>query len=401
MRNVRLPVASMAPSVTTNAALCTSSSRIGIQTNFPVKNLKLQKHSEPTTIVGKYPRPGSNERRSCTSCSSSVRKASIAASHSTPELPPAIPQPARLPRLQTDLPNAIGRTASAASANGLSSTPTTESEHTPKPRASLRRLSSLDNLLTYREEKERWKRASSILQQRSSATILTPEAGEEQEQPPESAMASPDVAAFNDKIHVEHAVSAAPPPTTPHKSRFRHITHEIGFCFSIAMTQFLAEYLISGFAIELPRLFSNQGDIGLGLFWPASLLSLVLSATLLIFARLSDLYGGYPSFMFGAIWLTIWSVIPAFCHSQVMIDISRAMEGLALAAFMPSTFAMVATVYEEGPRKNFVIGLYSGCAPLGFFAGFLVAGALPQGKTYWFFFGSRLCWPSRRLWGLT
>ncbi|RMY77490.1 hypothetical protein D0863_01262 [Hortaea werneckii] len=309
----------------------------------------------------------------------------ITASHSTPELPPAIPQPARLPRLQTDLPNAIGRTASAASANGLSSTPTTESEHTPKPRASLRRLSSLDNLLTYREEKERWKRASSILQQRSFATNLTPGAGDEQEQPSESAMASPDVAAFNDKIHVEHAVPAAPPPTTPHKSRFRHITHEIGFCFSIAMTQFLAEYLISGFAIELPRLFSNQGDIGLGLFWPASLLSLVLSATLLIFARLSDLYGGYPSFMFGAVWLTIWSVIPAFCHSQVMIDISRAMEGLALAAFMPSTFAMVATVYEEGPRKNFVIGLYSGCAPLGFFAGFLVAGALPQEKTYWFF----------------
>ncbi|KAI6843716.1 MFS general substrate transporter [Hortaea werneckii] len=313
---------------------------------------------------------------------------SITASQSTPELPPAVPQPAKLPRLQTNLPNTLCRTASAASANGLSSTPTTENEHTPRPKASLRRLSSLDNLLTYREEKERWKRASSILQQRSSATILTPGAGDEQEQeqPSESVMASPDVAAFNDKIHIEHAIPAATqPPPTHHKSRFRHITHEIGFCFSIAMTQFLAEYLISGFAIEVPRLFSNQTDMGLGLFWPASLLSLVLSATLLIFARLSDLYGGYPSFMFGAIWLTVWSVIPAFCHSQVMIDISRAMEGLALAAFMPSTFAMVATVYEEGPRKNFVIGLYSGCAPLGFFAGFLVAGALPQDKTYWFF----------------
>ncbi|KAI6862555.1 MFS general substrate transporter [Hortaea werneckii] len=396
----------MAPSITTNAAICNSSSRTGIRPDFLVKSLKLQKHSEPTTVVGQYSRPGSNQYRSYTSCSSSVWKAqetveapsadrfegpgfaSITASQSTPELLPVVPQPARLPRLQTDLPGTIRRTTSAASANGLGSTPTTENEHTPRPRASLRRLSSLDNLLTYREEKERWERASSILQQRSSATILTPEAGDEQEQPSESAMASPDVPAFNDKIHIEHAVpTAAQPPTIHHKSRFRHITHEIGFCFSIAMTQFLAEYLISGFAIELPRLFATQTttDTGLGLFWPASLLSLVLSATLLIFARLSDLYGGYPSFMFGAVWLTVWSVIPAFCHSQVMIDVSRAMEGLALAAFMPSTFAMVATVYEEGPRKNFVIGLYSGCAPLGFFAGFLVAGALPQDKTYWFF----------------
>ncbi|TKA33607.1 hypothetical protein B0A50_00443 [Salinomyces thailandicus] len=154
------------------------------------------------------------------------------------------------------------------------------------------------------------------------------------------------------------------------------------------MTQFLAEYLISGFALELPRLFSNKVSVGptsLGTFWPASLLTLVLSATLLIFARVSDLYGGYPSFMFGAAWLTIWTIIPAFCTSEIMIDVSRAMEGLALAAFMPSTFAMVATVYEDGPRKNFVIGLYSGCAPIGFFAGFLVAGALPDDKTYYFF----------------
>ncbi|OTA34018.1 hypothetical protein BTJ68_05530 [Hortaea werneckii EXF-2000] len=65
----------MAPSITTNAAICNSSSRTGIQPKFSVKSLKLQKHSEPTTVVGKYPRPGSNEQRSYTSFSSSVRKA--------------------------------------------------------------------------------------------------------------------------------------------------------------------------------------------------------------------------------------------------------------------------------------------------------------------------------------
>lgn len=32
-----------------------------------------------------------------------------------------------------------------------------------------------------------------------------------------------------------------------------------------------------------------------------------------------------------------------------------------------------------------MLGLYSGCAPLGFFAGFAVAGALPVSQAHWYF----------------
>ena len=177
------------------------------------------------------------------------------------------------------------------------------------------------------------------------------------------------------------------PLSHTHRSKFRHLAAEVGFCFTIAMTQFLAEYLISGFAIELPKLLNNRLEVGpgsMGLFWPATLLSLILSATLLFWARLSDMYSGYFIFMFGVAWLTIWTLLPGFCRSMVWLDVSRAMQGLALAAFMPSTFSMVGSIYPEGPRRNFVMGLYSGCAPLGFFAGFLVAGALPDEKPQWY-----------------
>ncbi|KAF2772874.1 MFS general substrate transporter [Teratosphaeria nubilosa] len=172
------------------------------------------------------------------------------------------------------------------------------------------------------------------------------------------------------------------------KTRFRHPVTEMGFTFAIAMSQLLGEFLISGFALELSKLASAEiYNVGgtLGLFWPASLLSLILSATLLVFARLSDMYSGYPLFMFGLTWLTIWTLIPAFVPTVIVLDVSRAMQGLAIAAFTPSTFVMVGTVYEDGPRKNFVMGLYSGCAPLGFFAGFLTAGALRTEQAYWWF----------------
>lgn len=256
-----------------------------------------------------------------------------------------------------------------------------------RPRASFTRLSSLDSLITYRQEKAEWKRASSLLVPNDSTIHVG-----HQEQP--RAFDKPPNAPAADAESDASEVSVDPEQQSvfesQHKrSNFRHFTTEVGFCFTIAMTQFLAEYLISGFAIELSNLLQSHLHVGpssMGLFWPASLLSLILSATLLFWARLSDMYSGYFIFMFGVGWLAIWTLIPGFCRSLIWIDVSRAMQGLAIAAFMPSTFSMVGSIYPEGPRKNFVLGLYSGCAPLGFFTGFLVAGALPVEKAKWYWF---------------
>ena len=264
---------------------------------------------------------------------------------------------------------------------------------TPKPRPSFKRLSSLDNLMTFREEKAEWKRASSIMQRTTPEPLVDDRQEEEPKVFDTSNSPAPsigDTEKSSALAEMEYPVPIAitPPSPSRHRSKFRHIMVEVGFCFTIAMTQFLAEYLITGFAIEVPRLVDRHGGAGsgsMGLFWPASLLSLILSATLLIFARLSDMYGGYANFMLGVVWLAIWTLVPGFCNSAIMLDVSRAMQGLAIAAFMPSTFAMVGSIYPEGPRRNFVMGLYSGCAPLGFFSGFLAAGALPKDKPQWYF----------------
>ena len=270
----------------------------------------------------------------------------------------------------------------------------------PKPRPSLIRLSSLDNLMTYRDERSEWKRASSTLQQRNSTPlveehnemIIAKTAGHE----------SPPITPVNEKPATDIVPASAPvtapstPPASLREGKFRHFVAEIGFCFTIAMTQFLAEFLISGFAIELPRLLFNNFAVGpgnMGVFWPATLCMLTLSSTLLIFARLSDLYGGYPFFIFGNVWLAIWTLIPGLTTSLIILDVSRAMQGLAIAAVTPSTFVMVGSIYPEGPRRNIVLGLYGACAPLGFYVGFLTAGALPQTKTTWYFWiASILAW---------
>ena len=268
----------------------------------------------------------------------------------------------------------------------------------PKPRPSFVSLSSLDNLLAYRQERAEWDKASEASSRSErippvSMVSRNHRQSKDIEDPCDSTPTENDVddrhskysAAWPDDLSLEEAKRG--PGAS--RSKFRHFAAEVGFCFTIAMTQLLAEYLISGFAIELPKLLSDKLNLdpgSMGLFWPASLLSLILSATLLIWARLSDMYGGYFIFMFGLAWLAIWTLVPGFYSTMIWLDISRAMQGLALAAFMPSTFSMVGSIYPEGPRRNFVMGLYSGCAPLGFFTGFLVAGALPNDKAQWYWF---------------
>jgi MFS family permease len=259
---------------------------------------------------------------------------------------------------------------------------------TRAPSLTFRRLSSLDQLITYREDRESWKRESYA----SAQQLPLPTVAMQEPKPPVPSATVSEIT----HPHVDMEKSPASVVTEFHfapdvpvqTSKFRHVAAEVGFCFSIAMTQLLAEYLISGFAVVLPNLFDENASNGAGttgLFWPAALLTLILSAFLLIFARISDMYGGYGPFMFGLIWLAIWTLIPGFVSSSLMLNVSRAMQGLSIAAYTPSTFSMVGSIYPEGPRRNIVLGLYGACAPLGIYTGFLTGGALPAVESRWYF----------------
>jgi len=266
--------------------------------------------------------------------------------------------------------------------------PSTYVSSSPSLRLTLMRLSSLDQFMSYQEEKKLRKCHSLV----PFASQL-PKSDNGKNQPTAAAPASWDVQEFPQtfvekwSIAVERELDPTP-ESSSEQNKFRHFAAEVGFCFTVAMTQLLAEYLIAGFAIVLPNIYqvdSGEGAGTTGLFWPAALLSLILSAFLLTFARVSDMCGGYGPFMLGLIWLTIWTLIPGFVSSSLLLNVSRANQGLAIAAFTPSTFSMVGSIYPEGPRRNVVLGLYGACAPLGFFAGFLAGGALPIDESRWYF----------------
>lgn len=144
---------------------------------------------------------------------------------------------------------------------------------------------------------------------------------------------------------------------------------------------------MTGSNVILPELKAAFDIPEASMVWPTSALSLVVASTLMVFGRLSDIVGGYVIYICGGLWLTIWSLIAGFSQNMLMLVFCRALQGLGLAAMLPSGVMLLAITYRPGPRKNLVFGLYGACAVLGFFAGIFFSGLAGQYLSWhWYFF---------------
>ncbi|KAI9808717.1 MAG: hypothetical protein M1825_003869 [Sarcosagium campestre] len=157
-------------------------------------------------------------------------------------------------------------------------------------------------------------------------------------------------------------------------AQFNSAWKEIGFCFSVFMSELLAEFLISGFNVILPRLKDELDISDASAIWPASAFTLVVASFLLVFGRLGDILGAYPVFIGGMAWFTIWTLIAGFSKNELMLDFCRALQGFGPAAFLPTGVMLIGSIYRPGPRKNIVFSIYGASAPFGFFFGTVIAG---------------------------
>jgi MFS family permease len=98
------------------------------------------------------------------------------------------------------------------------------------------------------------------------------------------------------------------------------------------------------------------------------------------------MYGGYPIYVAGVVWLTVWSVVAGFSTNEIMLNFCRALQGLGPAAFLPSSVMILGSVYRPGPRKNLIFSIYGASAPMGFFLGIFFAGVTAEYITWhWYF----------------
>ena len=144
--------------------------------------------------------------------------------------------------------------------------------------------------------------------------------------------------------------------------------------------------MTSGFNVLLPALLNEIDIAPENRTWPTNIYTLVVGAFLLPFGRLADMYGGNIVFFAGLAWAMVWTLIGGFSNGFAMLLATRALQGLGIAAVLPSGIALLGNTYRPGPRKNLIFSLYGGCAPFGFFAGIFFAGLSAEVLTWgWWF----------------
>ncbi|BCR95066.1 uncharacterized protein AKAW2_20006S [Aspergillus luchuensis] len=167
---------------------------------------------------------------------------------------------------------------------------------------------------------------------------------------------------------------------------FPNLLSELGFCFSLVLSQIMAEYFISGFNVLLPSLAEGLDIPEASSSWPSSAFALTAGGSLLFFGRLADRYGGFVVFAGGLAWHLVWSLVAGFAKNALMMYFCRALQGFGPAAFLSAGIMLLGTTYRPGWRKNLVFSIYGACAPIGFVAGIFVSGMTGQFLDWrWYF----------------
>ena len=178
---------------------------------------------------------------------------------------------------------------------------------------------------------------------------------------------------------------AATPP-----SNFSSLFQEALFILVIGLSQLFS---VGGLGITA---FSMQ-HIGRALnatsngqmSWFLAAYSLCGGAFVLVTGRLGDHFGHKYVFIFGWIWMAIWSLISGFAHNVVLFGFARAMTGVGNGALVPNSFALLARAFPPfSVKKNMAFAFLGFCAPSGYIFGGLIGAAFAEKVTwrwgFWF-----------------
>jgi DHA2 family multidrug resistance protein-like MFS transporter len=128
--------------------------------------------------------------------------------------------------------------------------------------------------------------------------------------------------------------------------------------------------------LAVPHLSAALRPSGTQLLWIIDIYGFMLAGALIPIGGLGDRIGRRKLLLIGAGAFAIASTLAAFSTSAPMLIATRALLGLAGAALVPSTLALLRTLFEDETERNTAIGVWGASFAVGAAIGPLVGGAL-------------------------
>ncbi|ASN05919.1 MDR family MFS transporter [Virgibacillus necropolis] len=120
---------------------------------------------------------------------------------------------------------------------------------------------------------------------------------------------------------------------------------------SVMLGMFLAAIEGTIVATAIPSIVADLGGFSL-YSWVFSAYLLTNAATVLIFGKLSDIFGRKPIFVVGVSIFIIGSICCGLSTSMLMLIISRFVQGLGAGAVMPIATTIVGDIYDKKERAK-------------------------------------------------
>src|SRR5699024_7316669 len=135
----------------------------------------------------------------------------------------------------------------------------------------------------------------------------------------------------------------------------------------------------------MPGIVADLGGFSL-YSWVFSAYLLTNAATVLMFGKLSDIFGRKPIFVFGIFIFLAGSTLSGFSTSMVMLIIARCVQGFGAGAVMPIATTIVGDIYNKEERakiQGYLFSVWGISAVTGPFLGGFFVDVLIWRYVFW------------------
>jgi EmrB/QacA subfamily drug resistance transporter len=159
----------------------------------------------------------------------------------------------------------------------------------------------------------------------------------------------------------------------------RRVLHKNYILLIVAIAQFMVVLDTSIVNVALPSILKGLNYTSeSSLQWIVTAYTLAFGGFLLLGGRAADLYGRKRMFLLGVFVFTIMSLLCGIAQNPLMLDITRAFQGLAAAFMSPAALSIILTTFKEGKERAKALSVWGAVVAGGAAAGVLLGGILTQ-----------------------